>query len=119
DRRETMKTLPILQLAANRWWTGSADPVIHLVRGLTARGHRVLLGIISGDRFETKAREAGIAPLAGLDLQPRAWPGPIVRDLLRLRALVARERVDLVHAHHSHDHWLGRLATIGHRRRIP
>jgi phosphatidylinositol alpha-1,6-mannosyltransferase len=109
----------ILQLAANRWWTGSADPVIHLVTGLLARGHRVLLGVVRGDRFEAKAREAGIEPLAGLDLQPRGWPGPIVRDLVRLRALLARERVDVVHAHHSHDHWLARLATLGRTRRVP
>jgi phosphatidylinositol alpha-1,6-mannosyltransferase len=110
--------MTVLHLAANRWWTGSADPVIHLVTGLSARGHRVMLGIVRGDRFEAKARAAGIEPLSGLDLQPRAAPGPIVRDLVRLRALLARERVDVVHAHHSHDHWLARLATLGMRRRV-
>lgn len=105
--------LTVLHLAANRWWTGSADPVLRLVGGLRERGHRVLLGIARGDRFEAKAREAGIEPLATLDLQPRGWPGPIVRDALRLRTLIARERVDVVHAHHSHDHWLARLAGRG------
>jgi glycosyltransferase involved in cell wall biosynthesis len=111
--------MTILHLAANRWWTGSADPVIRLVTGLSARGHRVLLGVVRGDRFEAKAREAGIEPLAGLDLRARGWPVPIVRDLLRLRALIARERVDVVHAHHSHDHWLARLATLSRGRRVP
>ncbi len=110
--------MTILHLAANRWWTGSADPIIHLVTGLSARGHRVLLGIVRGDRFEIKAREAGIEPLADLDLRPHGRPGPIVRDVLRLRALIARERVDVVHAHHSHDHWLARLATLAQRRRV-
>src|SRR5205823_3543052 len=52
--------LTILHLAANRWWTGSADPTIQLAAGLRARGHRVLLGVIPGDRFEVKAREAGL-----------------------------------------------------------
>jgi len=52
-------SLTVLHLAANRWWTGSADPVIQLASGLRARGHRVLLGVIPGDRFEAKAREAG------------------------------------------------------------
>src|SRR5438105_2392144 len=110
--------MTIVQLAAHRWWTGSADPVIRLVSGLSARGHRVLLGVVRGDRFEAKAREAGIAPLEGLDLRPRGWPVPIARDFLRLRALIARERVDVVHAHHSHDHWLGRLAALGHDRPV-
>jgi glycosyltransferase involved in cell wall biosynthesis len=108
----------IVHLAANRWWTGSADPVIRLVTGLSARGHRVRLGVVRGDRFEEKAREAGISPLDGLDLRARGWPGPIIRDLLRLRALFAREQVDVVHAHHSHDHWLARVASAGQGRRV-
>ena len=113
------RALTILHLAANRWWTGSADPVIRLVTGLGARGHRVLLGVVRGDRFEAKAREAGIEPLNGLDLRPRGWPPPIVRDLRRLRGLLVQDAVDIVHAHHSHDHWLACLATVGLRRRVP
>ena len=52
--------MTILQLAANRWWTGSADSIVTLCRGLRDRGHRVMLAMIRGDRFEAKAREAGI-----------------------------------------------------------
>lgn len=101
--------LVILQLAANRWWTGSADPVIHLSRGLEARGHRVLVGIIPGGRFEDKAREAGLHLVGGLCLEAKLEATGLLGDLARLRRLVRRERVDLIHAHHSHDHWLGRI----------
>jgi glycosyltransferase involved in cell wall biosynthesis len=101
-----MTPLTVLHLAANRWWTGSADPTLQLVRGLRARGHRVLLAVIPGDRFEAKAREAGLELVPGLKLSTRAVAG----DTLRLRALVRREGVDVVHAHHSHDHWLALLA---------
>ncbi len=104
-----MAPLTILHLATNRWWTGSADPVIRLVVGLRARGHRVLLGCVPGDRFEAKAREAGIEPVAGLTLDARFAPAALARDVRRLRALVRDERVDLVHTHHSHDHWLAML----------
>jgi glycosyltransferase involved in cell wall biosynthesis len=96
----------ILHLAANRWWTGSADPIIQLVGGLRARGHQVLLGITPGDRFESKAREAGLPLIEGLSLRPRAAPLELARDVRRLRALVATEDIDVVHTHHSHDHWL-------------
>lgn len=105
--------LVILQLVANRWWTGSADPVIHLVTGLRARGHRVLLGLIPGGRFEEKAREAGLEPLAGLGLEAGLEPIGLVKDIARLRRLVRSEQVDLIHAHHSHDHWLGWLCRRG------
>jgi len=104
------RPLAILHLAANRWWTGSADPTIRLVAELRARGHRVLLGAIPGDRFEAKAREAGLELVGGLRLDPRAGPAALARDVLRLRALVRAEAVDVVHAHHSHDHWLAALA---------
>jgi len=101
-----MMPLTILHLAANRWWTGSADPTLQLVRGLRERGHRVLLAVIPGDRFEAKAREAGLELAAGLGLSTSA----VLGDTLRLRALIRREGVEVVHAHHSHDHWLALLA---------
>jgi len=100
------RPLRVLHLAANRWWTGSADPIIQLVGGLRARGHHVLLAVTPGDRFEAKAREAGLPLIDGLSLRARAAPLPLARDIRRLRALVAAESIDLVHAHHSHDHWL-------------
>ena len=99
--------LTVLHVVANRWWTGSAEPVLRLVLGLQARGHRVLLGLAAGDRFETKAREAGIEPLEDLRLDVKSGPAAIVRDARRLRNLVTREGVDVVHVHHGHDHWLG------------
>ena len=87
------------------------------MQGLRARGHRVLLGVIPGDRFELKAREAGLDLVEGLGLSPRALAG----DTLKLRALIRREGVDLVHAHHSHDHWLALVARPARsdRRRPP
>jgi glycosyltransferase involved in cell wall biosynthesis len=99
--------LTVLHVVANRWWTGSAEPVLRLVLGLGARGHRVLLGLTAGDRFEAKAREAGVQPVEELSLDVKSGPAAIVRDARRLRALVIREGVDVVHTHHSHDHWLG------------
>jgi glycosyltransferase involved in cell wall biosynthesis len=108
------RPLTVLHLVANRWWTGSAEPVIRLLTGLRARGHRVLLGLIGGDRFEQKAREAGLEPLAGLSLEVRGNPLHTLADLRHLRAAVRAEGVDVIHAHHSHDHWLGWLAR-GHR----
>jgi len=99
--------LTVLHLVANRWWTGSAEPVLRLVLALRARGHRALLAVAGGDRFEVKAREAGVEPVEGLRLDVKSGPLAIVGDARRLRTLVARERVDVVHTHHSHDHWLG------------
>ena len=102
-------SLTVLHLAANRWWTGSADPVIQLTTGLRARGHRVLLGVIPGDRFEAKARAAAVDIVPGLSLQTSLQPFAFVRDVRRLSAVVRDESVDVIHCHHSHDHWLSML----------
>jgi glycosyltransferase involved in cell wall biosynthesis len=104
------RPLTILHLVANRWWTGSAEPVIRLSTGLRARGHRVLLGLIAGDRFEQKAREAGFEPLGGLSLEVRGNPFHALADRRRVREIVRAHDVDVIHTHHSHDHWLGWLA---------
>src|SRR5262249_30763401 len=109
DRVTAGRPLTVLHLVANRWWTGSAEPVIRLSCALRARGHRVLLGLIAGDRFEQKAREAGLPSIEGLSLEVRGHPTRMLADLRRVRALVRAERVDVVHVHHSHDHWLGWL----------
>jgi L-malate glycosyltransferase len=114
-------SLRILHLAANRWWTGSADPTIQLVSGLRARGHRVLLGVVPGDRFEAKANAAGLDLVRGLRLSTRMAPLALVGDVARLRRLVRAEDIEVIHAHHSHDHWLAR-ALGAHRpdgRRVP
>ena len=98
--------LCILHLAANRWWTGSADPIIRMALAQRERGHRVRLGVIPGDRFEAKAREAGLDVVEGLHLRARLAPVEYARDARRLRRLVRAESVDVVHTHHSHDHWM-------------
>ena len=68
------RPITVLHLVANRWWTGSAEPVIRLLLGLRARGHRVLLGLIPGERFEQKAREASLEPLADPSLAVHGKP---------------------------------------------
>src|SRR5258708_16766351 len=104
------EVLSILHLAANRWWTGSADPTIQLARAQHARGHHVLLAVPPGDRFEAKAREAGVTLIAGFHLRARLAPFEIAHDARRLRAVAREHRVDVLHTHHSHDHWLPLLA---------
>jgi phosphatidylinositol alpha-1,6-mannosyltransferase len=100
-------------VVANRWWTGTAEPALDLALALRARGHAVAFGCIPGDALEERARAAGLPPERGLRLWRTARPGVLAADLARLRRLVRRRRVDVVHAHQSHDHWLAALAVAG------
>ena len=103
----------VLHLIANRWWTGGADPALDLARSLRRRGHEVLFACIGGDALEAQARAAGLPPVETISLERTARPWVLVRDLRGLRRLVTERRVDLVHAHLTHDHWLTALAIMG------
>ena len=107
-----MTPLRILVLAANRWWTGSADPTLSLARGLRGRGHHVELACIRGDRFEAKAREAGFTPRPELSLEPRS-PFRMLTDVRVFRTILRREGFQIVHVNHSHDHWLAAFSAPG------
>src|SRR2546429_9012235 len=98
--------LGILHLATNRWWTGSADPTIQLARAQHARGHHVLLAVPPGDRFEAKAREAGVTVVEGFHLRARLAPFEIAPDARRLRAVTREPPGGVLHTHPSPDHWL-------------
>src|SRR2546422_7584264 len=42
-------------------------------------------------------------------MDARLGPRALARDVLRVRSLIRDESVDIVHTHHSHDHWLAVL----------
>src|SRR5205823_10651328 len=61
-------------------------------------------------RWEAKERAAEVTLLAGFRRRARLAPFEIARDARRLRAVAREHRVDVLHTHHSHDHWLALLA---------
>src|SRR5262245_45884572 len=106
-----MRPLSILHLLSNRWWTGTAEPVLTLVQGLLERRQRVVLGVPAGSQVEDLARKAGIPVLGGLQLDPRFHPWSWLQDVRALSAFLRRTPVDVLHAHLSHDHWLALSAV--------
>ena len=117
-----MRPLSILHLLSNRWWTGTADPVLALTRGLLERQQQVVLGVPAGSHVKELARKAGVPLLEGLRLDPRFHPASWLQDVWTLRAFLRRTPVDVLHTHLSHDHWLALSAVMlfhPGRRRVP
>jgi glycosyltransferase involved in cell wall biosynthesis len=117
-----MRPLSILHLLSNRWWTGTAEPVLALAQGLLKRRQQVVLGVPAGSQVEDLARKAGLPLLEGLQLNRRFHPWSWLRDLSALRTFLQRTRIDVLHAHLSHDHWLALSAVAllnPRRRRVP
>jgi glycosyltransferase involved in cell wall biosynthesis len=106
-----MRPLAILHLLSNRWWTGTAEPVLALVQGLLERRQQVVLGVPAGSQVEDRARKAGIPVLGGLELDPRFHPWSWLQDVRTLSAFLRRTPIDVLHTHLSHDHWLALSAV--------
>ena len=113
----------ILQATADWKWTGPAEPMLHAVAGLRARGHHVDLACpepppeASGSLLE-RAMERGLEPRLRLHRRQGYWPLRDAAEVRRLRALLERSSYDVVHVHHTRDHLLARRALVGSRTRL-
>jgi glycosyltransferase involved in cell wall biosynthesis len=112
--------MKILQLTSDWKWTGPAEPMLHAVTGLRARGHQVDAAFPATppghvDGLEERARARGIAavyePARGQGYLPLRDGG----EVRRLRAFLAERRYDVVHATHARAHLLAAFA-LGLRR---
>src|SRR5919109_3769184 len=106
-----MRPLSILHLLSNRWWTGTAEPVLALTQGLLERRQKVTLGVPAGSHVEELARKAGVPRLEGLRLDPRFHPSSWLQDVRTLSAYLRRPPVDVLHTHLSHHHLLALTAV--------
>jgi len=112
--------MKVLQLTSDWKWTGPAEPMLHAVTGLRARGHEVDVAFPAAppghsDALAERARARGIVPA----FQPAAGQGYLpLRDggeVRRLRAFLRERRYDVVHATHARAQLLARFA-LGARR---
>jgi len=108
----------ILHLTSDWKWTGPAEPMLHAITALRERGHRVDAAFpgppdLQGGGLLERARVRGVEPLLKLVRRQGWWPLRDRGELRRLRRLLERVGYDVVHAHHTRDHILARLATRG------
>ena len=104
--------LSVLQVISSPWLTGAASATLELSRVLRDRGHRVVLAAIPGDQLEERVRKANLT-FEGLRFNRRLGLLDFLSDRSRLREIVHREAVDILHAHLSHDHWAAVAARTG------
>lgn len=102
--------MKILHLASFGRWTGAAAPAFSEVEALREAGHDAHYAYVGGEGLE---RRIGAQPFAHAILPRSQSPVSTLRAAAKLRRFIIEERVSIVHAHLTHDHWLGRLATRG------
>jgi glycosyltransferase involved in cell wall biosynthesis len=114
--------MKILHLFSSWKWTGPAEPVLNLCRGLQQRGQDVTLAYRKPpfpfeDSIEKRVVKAGVKATEQFCLnhalkvyQPSFFLRN-VRDVSDLTRYLDREKFDILNVHHSHGHLLGGIAA--------
>ncbi len=111
--------MKILYLYSDWKWTGPAEPVLQMCKGLQDLGHEVVFAcrktprehLSQQETVEMKAAEYGLNFTTEFGLNRYFGLRDTLNDLIALPRAIARERFDVVHTHLSHDHGFGSYAT--------
>ncbi|MBK5187822.1 MAG: glycosyltransferase [Gemmatimonadaceae bacterium] len=106
--------LVVLYIDLNTEWRGGQRQLLWMGEGLKRHGGRPLFALRTGVPLAARAREAGIEVIP-IDPLVAGW-GPWT--VLRLRRVIRRERVPIVHAQSGHTMMLAALAAAGTPARI-
>jgi len=111
---ESPTPLTILYLDINTEWRGGQRQLLWMGEGLRRHGGRPIFALRTGVPLAARAHQAGIEVIP-IDPLIAEW-GPWT--VLRLRRVIRRERVSIVHAQSGHTMALAALAAVGTRARI-
>jgi glycosyltransferase involved in cell wall biosynthesis len=114
--------MKILHLFSDWKWTGPAEPVLNLCKGLEGRGHDVTLAYQKPpfpveDSLEKKVLKEGLKATGQFHLNHAFkiyHPSSIWNnfdDISKLTHYFKQERFDILNVHQSHDHILGGIAV--------
>ncbi len=115
--------MKILQLTSDWKWTGPAEPLVHAVVGLRARGHEVDAAFPEpppghAGALAERARERGVEPAYVPHRRQGFVPLRDRGEVRRLRAFLRERGHQIVHAQHARAHLLARLASRGTGARV-
>jgi glycosyltransferase involved in cell wall biosynthesis len=95
-------------------WRGGQRQILWMGEGLARRGGRPIFALRPGAELAARARASGIEVIHVDPTISEIGPWTV----LRLRQLIARERVDILHPQSGHTIALAALAAAGTRARI-
>ncbi|HEY3323987.1 MAG TPA: glycosyltransferase [Planctomycetota bacterium] len=108
------RSLFSVHLSTAKTWRGGEHQILLLVKGLQARGHRVLVVAPKNSPLLQRCEDCDIPTAA---IRFRGSLDPLAT--LRLISLLRRQRPDLLHVHDGHGLLPGQLAVRAFRRNPP
>jgi len=107
--------MKVLHLAAGNRWTGAAAPAFAEVVALREAGVDAHYAYVGGYKLQAKIGHLDFAhPLIRKAQHPMAF----LQSAKAVERLVDHHRFDVVHAHLTYDHWLGRLSVRDRKTRL-
>jgi len=103
----------ILHLVSNSRWTGVAEPATSLASEQMAAGWQVWMACIWGRSMDEQLRKRGFHLATDLRIPRRINPLATLRDVRHLREFLIHNKIQVVHCHQLHEHWLAALALRG------
>jgi len=100
----------VLHVDTERGWRGGERQTLWLARELDRCGHPSIIAARTGEPLAERAQESGVCTI---DCAPANEVDPLAA--WRLRRAIARERIDIVHAHTAHAVAVAAQATVGTR----
>ena len=92
-------------------WGGQPNRILLLSKGLKERGHFVIIAAPKGATLIKRAQEEGIPTYDDLEFPKKFKPHVVVKEILKLKKLIEKEDIQIVHTHGSQDTWAATLAA--------
>ena len=113
------RPLRILHLVATYRWSGVAEPATSVALHHLKAGCGVEMTVFWNGPFEERLKRVGVPTARGLRIERTLNPWGQLREIRKLRAYLEENRVDIVHCHLIHDHWMAAVALRGMKGRRP
>jgi glycosyltransferase involved in cell wall biosynthesis len=114
DLDACVKSPRILHLLSNYRWTERAEPAANLALAQKRAGRRVAFACgspprVRPNRVALELEQRGLAPLVW-EMPKHFALGPMLRDAARMREMLARNDVDVIHCHLPNAHLTAAIA---------
>ncbi len=106
------KNLRILHTNNHRGgWGGQPNRILIKSEELTKRGHFVIIAVPRGSTLSERAKAKSLPVYDDLEFYRKFRPFEKYDEVLKIRNLIEREKIDIVHTHGSQDTWIGAVAA--------
>lgn len=103
----------ILHLISNSRWTGVAEPAASVARFQMEAGMKIWVAAIWGRSMEESLEKRNLPMAQDLAIPRRINPVATFQDIARLRRFIRDNKINVIHCHQLHEHWLAALALRG------